>query len=132
MRAGLKINEVENLCDARLEGYGDEDSCLEDYEDSCLEDYEDPSDRMDVPDDGPDSPYAQWRTDCPSCGHDVLIVESVILCATGERHNPRSVLQADGFEVNCGEELKDQSTSDEEIKCEGCGKRFDLSALALA
>jgi len=48
------------ICDARLEGYGDEDSCLEDYEDSCLEDYEDPSDRMDVPDDGPDS-------DDPTC-----------------------------------------------------------------
>lgn len=76
-------------------------------------------------------PYAQWRTDCPSCRHDVLIVESVILSATGERHSPRSVLLEDGFYVNCGDELKDQSTEDEVIRCENCGKGFDLSELTL-
>ena len=77
------------------------------------------------------NPYAQWRTDCPSCGHDVLIVESVILFATGERHYPRSVLQEDGFDVNCSDELKDQSTEEEVIRCENCGKAFGLSELEL-
>lgn len=75
--------------------------------------------------------YAQWRTDCPSCGHDILIVESVTLCATGEEHHPRSVLKADGFEVNCSDVLRDQSTQDEVIRCGGCGKQFELSELVL-
>lgn len=82
--------------------------------------------------------WSQWRTDCPSCEHDGLIVESVVLSSTGKKHYPNSTLFADGFEVfalgSSGEsddEPDDQSTEDEVVKCPGCGKRFGLPELEL-
>lgn len=75
--------------------------------------------------------YDQWRTDCPKCGEEELVVTEVTLAATGKKHSPDAPLMPDGFEVDPGFvlDLKDYSTEDERVKCSGCGAEFDLCDL---
>lgn len=75
----------------------------------------------------------QFMTVCPHCGvEDELIVTSVVLAATGKRTRPGTPLTKDGFVVDprgIHEHLDDQSTEGEKVRCENCGKRFDLEDL---
>jgi ssDNA-binding Zn-finger/Zn-ribbon topoisomerase 1 len=81
------------------------------------------------------SEYDQWRTSCPKCGHETLLVSEVVLCATGETLYPYSELCGDGFDVDPRSELpdsiKDQSTENEKVTCPKCKAEFDLGDLTL-
>lgn len=74
----------------------------------------------------------QWVTICPVCHlRDTLLVIEATLVSTGERLRFRSPLSGDGFLVPVEDAIKDQSTTDEVVRCEHCQTRFDLSELFL-
>jgi hypothetical protein len=73
--------------------------------------------------------YESFKTACPSCGSDSLVVVGATLVATGERLDMRAPLSADGFEVPT--DAKDASTEDEKCHCCACGHDFDLAAVTL-
>lgn len=77
--------------------------------------------------------YNQWHTDCPKChNRDCLTVFEVTLAATGETHYPESRLMSDGFDVGVDDnEMEDQSTEDERVRCDTCGATFFLTELHL-
>lgn len=74
----------------------------------------------------------QWKTSCPLCNCDRLLVTEVTLVATGEVIHPGTVLQPDGFIVDPDNErthLKDQSTDNEVVMCPRCRSFFTLTDL---
>lgn len=75
--------------------------------------------------------YESFKTECPKCGSDNLVVSEATLCATGERIYMHSTLHADGFEVPADEDLKDCSTEDEVVLCKECGHTFPLADITL-
>jgi NTP pyrophosphatase (non-canonical NTP hydrolase) len=74
--------------------------------------------------------WAQWKTQCPDCGHSDLMVIEATLVATGQRLRMHTSLCSDGFEVPTHE--KDASTTDELVSCDNCGGTFELSQLAIS
>lgn len=75
---------------------------------------------------------AQWRTTCPVCGDEDLLVVEAILVYNGRNTYPDSRLSESGFEVPEAFELPDGSTTEEFVKCLGTpAHRFRLSDLML-
>lgn len=73
--------------------------------------------------------YDSFKTACPACGKEKLIVTEATLAATGERIDVNQPLEADGFLVSVASDVKDASTEDEKVLCTACKKEFDLSDL---
>ncbi len=68
---------------------------------------------------------------CPACNNEgTLRVIRYTLSATGQVVEDNARLEADGFEVNAPDDLKDCSTEDELIKCSSCGAILPLELLA--
>ncbi len=73
----------------------------------------------------------QFETRCPDCGDPrKLRVIQVTLVRTGETHTVNELLEPDGFYVNLDDE-KDQSTTDEIVRCSACTKTYPLTELML-
>lgn len=73
--------------------------------------------------------YDSFKTACPACGEETLIVTQATLATTGERIAVNQPLEADGFLVPVASDVKDASTEDERVLCTACKKEFDLSEL---
>lgn len=68
---------------------------------------------------------------CPQCrSKGNLRVVQYTLSATGQVVEDNARLEADGFEVNAPDDLKDCSTEDEVVKCSACGGICDLGVLS--
>jgi len=81
-----------------------------------------------------DAAYNQWVTICPQCKErDTLIVAKVRLLMTGQSFRPMSRLCSSGFVVDPLNmlDLKDQSTSDEEVICVACRTSYFLNDLGI-
>ena len=73
--------------------------------------------------------YDQYKTECPNCDADSLIVTEVTLEVNGERVSLNVPLHSDGFEVDVEGTEKNGSTEDERVLCTSCKTEYDLCDL---
>jgi len=73
--------------------------------------------------------YSQWKTKCPICGSSELFVLKAILVETGKIINIGSKLLNDGFIIPEYPGVKNYSTEDEVVVCNGCMLHFNLEEL---
>lgn len=80
------------------------------------------------------SAFRTFSTRCPYCGQErcIMIIRAT-LTHTGKVLRPKVALQSDGFNISSYHKLqeKDMSTENEQVRCDNCKTKFDLSALIL-
>lgn len=76
--------------------------------------------------------YGMFKSHCPYCGEEDLIVREVTLSSTGETIEVAAELCADGFDLTPyaggGE---GGATQDEVVRCMSCGTQYTLAELLL-
>jgi len=74
---------------------------------------------------------SQFKTKCPHCGiTDRLFITKVTMFFTGRKMEINVPLEPNGFCFDANDvDIKDCSTTDEEVTCRACNKVIPLSQL---